>query len=224
MAELAHANEERFLQHHFEDFHQQHESSILGMWFFISQEILFFGGLLVAYIVYRLNYYEAFIEASHHQNLYLGTTNTAVLIFSSLTMAFAVRAAQTGEKKKLIWFLIATIFLGGVFVGIKAIEYHEHWVHHLVPGESFHWSDPLPAGVEEGTVEMFYTLYFGLTGLHALHMVIGMGLVGWIAWRAAKNHFTPEYFGPVEVVGLYWHFVDIVWIFLFPLLYLIGRH
>ncbi|MBW3565359.1 MAG: cytochrome c oxidase subunit 3 family protein [Acidobacteria bacterium] len=220
----AEAQEHRFLQHHFEDLFQQHESSTLGMWFFMAQEILFFGGLLAAYVVYRLNYYDAFIAASQHQDLVLGTTNTAVLILSSLTMALAVRSAQLARRKAIIGFLILTMLLGGVFVGIKAVEYYDHWEHHLVPGPAFEFHDPLPSDVLPQTVEMFYVLYFGLTGLHALHMVIGMGLVAWIAWRAHRNHFTPDYFGPVEVVGLYWHFVDIVWIFLFPLLYLIGRH
>lgn len=219
-----HAQEHRFLQHHFENLMQQHESSTLGMWFFMAQEILFFGGILTAYVVYRLTYYDAFIAASHFQNLTLGATNTVVLIFSSLTMALAVRAAQINNKKAIIGFLIVTMLLGAVFVGIKAVEYHEHWAHDLVPGPGFHFHEPLEEGVLEQTVEMFYVLYFGLTGLHALHMIIGIGLVGWIAWRAHRNHFTPDYFGPVEIVGLYWHFVDIVWIFLFPLLYLIGRH
>ncbi len=212
------------LQHHFEDLGQQHEASTLGMWFFISQEILFFGGLLTAYIVYRLRYYDAFIQASHHQSIVLGTTNTAVLILSSLTMAMGVWAAQVGRKKLLITLLLLTIVLGCAFLGIKGVEYYQHWEEHLVPGTHFVWDQPLPENVKASNIQMFFVLYFGLTGLHALHMLIGVGLVGWIVIRSLRNEFSHEYYSPVEVVGLYWHFVDIVWIFLFPLLYLIGRH
>jgi len=204
---------------------QQQEAATLGMWFFLTQEILFFGGLLMAYIVYRFRYYDAFIAASHYQNLTLGATNTAVLIFSSLTMALAVRSAQLGQKKLIVTFLVATMLLGTVFLGIKAVEYHEHWEHHLVPGPSFHMEGVQPASVENpATAQMFFVLYFALTGFHALHMVIGVGIVLWITLRSARGEFGPEYYAPVEITGLYWHFVDIVWIFLFPLLYLIGRH
>lgn len=222
----AHAEHHPHLQHHFDDLGQQHEASTLGMWFFIAQEILFFGGLLTAYIVYRLRFFEAFIAASEFQSLWLGGTNTVVLIVSSLTMALAVRAAQTGHRKKIIVYMFATLILGLAFLGIKAIEYYDHWDHHLVPGTSYEFHSERVHVTEEleAQTQMFFVLYFALTGLHALHMVIGAGLVLWIMWRAWKRHFSPDYYGPVEVVGLYWHFVDIVWIFLFPLLYLIGRH
>ena len=215
-----------YLQHHFDDLGQQHEASTLGMWFFISQEILFFGGLLTAYVVYRLRFFDAFIAASEFQSLWLGGTNTVVLIVSSLTMALAVRAAQTGHSKKIVGYMLATLILGLAFLGIKAIEYHDHWEHHLVPGTNYEFhSERIHVTEElESQTQMFFVLYFALTGLHALHMIIGAGLVWWIIIRARRNHFSPEYYGPVEVVGLYWHFVDIVWIFLFPLLYLIGRH
>ena len=212
------------LKPHFEDLTQQHEASTLGMWFFITQEILFFGGLLFAYTVYRLMYYDAFIEASHHQNLELGATNTAVLILSSFTMAMAVWASQYGMKKAVIIFLAITLVFGCVFVGIKGVEYYQHYEEHLVPGPSFALKHVENPNVNVRNVEMFFVLYFGLTGLHAVHMLVGVGLVLWIMIRAARGEFSMEYYSPVEVTGLYWHFVDIVWIFLFPLLYLIGRH
>jgi cytochrome c oxidase subunit 3 len=209
------------LQHHFDDMEQQAEASSLGMWVFLVTEIMFFGGLFMAYIVYRAAAPEAFQEASHHLSIGWGAFNTAVLIFSSLTMALAVRAAQTGEpaRTQVMW-LVATMFLGTVFLGVKVIEYADKFEHHIVPGPHFDksaWTHP--AGVEQ-----FYSLYFIMTGLHALHMIVGIGLMTVIAIMAWRKHFDSTYYTPVEVSGLYWHFVDIVWIFLFPLLYLIGRH
>lgn len=190
------------------------------MWLFIAQEIMFFGGLFLAYVVYRSAYPEAFAAASHHLDLRFGAANTAVLIASSLTMALAVHAAQLGNRKGLIGFLIATIALGSVFLGIKVVEYHDKFLHHLVPGSSFIFE---PATLEH-QAEMFYSLYFMMTGLHALHMVIGVGILLGLVYFARKGRYTPAYFSPVELSGLYWHFVDIVWIFLFPFLYLISRH
>jgi cytochrome c oxidase subunit III len=209
------------LQHHFDDMEQQAEASTLGMWVFLVTEIMFFGGLFMAYIVYRSSSPEAFQEASAHLAIGWGAFNTAVLIFSSLTMALAVRAAQTGlpPRTQVMW-LAATMFLGAVFLGVKVIEYADKFEHHIVPGPYFDksaWTHP--AGVEQ-----FYSLYFVMTGLHALHMIIGIGIMAVIAVMAWKRQFDSTYYTPVEVSGLYWHFVDIVWIFLFPLLYLIGRH
>jgi cytochrome c oxidase subunit 3 len=214
-----------FLQHHFEDLGQQHEASTLGMWMFLTTEILFFGGVLCAYWIYRYIYPEAWALGGSLQNTLAGGTNTLVLIISSLTMALAVRAAQVGSRKGQVLFLIATLFFGSIFLGIKMYEYHAHWVEGLFPGQHWHPDaehvDPLFAP----KVQLFMTFYWGLTGLHALHMVIGAGLLVWFIWRAARGHFGPAYYGPVEVMGLYWHFVDIVWIFLFPFLYLIpGVH
>ncbi len=209
------------LQHHFDDMEQQAEASTLGMWVFLVTEIMFFGGLFMAYLVYRSQAPAAFQEASAHLSIGWGGFNTAVLIFSSLTMAFAVRAAQTSESPRTqVSWIVITMFLGVVFLGVKAIEYTEKFRDHIVPGPFFDaakWEHP--AGVE-----MFYSLYFCMTGLHALHMIIGLGIMTWLAIKASKRSFTAEYYTPVEVAGLYWHFVDIVWIFLFPLLYLIGRH
>jgi cytochrome c oxidase subunit III len=208
------------LQHHFDDMEQQAEASTLGMWVFLVTEIMFFGGLFLAYAVYRSQYPTGFQEASAHLNVTLGAFNTAVLIFSSLTMAFAVRAAQTGEKPRsqIIW-IVLTMILGATFLVVKYFEYKDKFTHHTVPGPSFVWDGQYPAAAE-----IFYSLYFCMTGLHALHMIIGLGIMTWLAIMAKKGTFNSTYYTPVEVSGLYWHFVDIVWIFLFPLLYLIGRH
>lgn len=211
------------LQHHFEDLTQQHESSVLGMWLFLTTEILFFGPLFFAYSLYRFKFHDAFILASHHQNWKLGVTNTAVLILSSLTVALSVYCAQTNRRKMLLVLLIATIILGGAFLGIKAIEYHEHFVEGLFPGSTFHFEGAASED-QARQVEMFFVIYFMMTGLHAFHMIVGMGIFVWLLMKARQGAFSNEYYGPIEVGGLYWHFVDIVWIFLFPLLYLIGRH
>lgn len=209
------------LQHHFESLGQQHEASTLGMWFFLCTEILFFAGVLLAYAVYHWRYAEAFASASHHQNWQLGATNTVVLIVSSLTMAMGVYFAQLGRRKPLVISLILTMILGAAFLGIKAIEYSEHIHDHLWPGiGSFQYEPEHLAG----GARIFFLLYFFMTGLHALHMIVGLGVVGVMTYWSAKGKFDSEYYGPIEVTGLYWHFVDIVWIFLFPLLYLIGRH
>jgi len=189
------------------------------MWVFLTTEILFFGPLFFAYTLFRHNFLEAFNEASHHQNWKLGVTNTAVLIVSSLTVAMGVYFAQTNRKKSLVVALTLTLILGIAFLGIKAIEYHAHWEEGLFPGSHFTYQST--SGPQ---VQMFFVLYFAMTGLHAIHMIIGIGIFTWILLRARRGEFSPEYYGPVEVSGLYWHFVDIVWIFLFPLLYLIGRH
>lgn len=209
-----------FLQHHFEDMGQQHEASTLGMWMFLATEILFFGGLFVSYTIYRIMYYPAFSAAAHHQNWRIGAANTAVLIGSSLTMALAVWAAQTNRRRATVIMLILTLILGGVFLGVKTYEYSVHYHEGLFPGTHFTYVDEHDPGLTKG-VELFMVFYFSMTGLHALHMVIGAGLLVWMILRAQRGDFGPEYYGPVEVMGLYWHFVDIVWIFLFPLLYLL---
>ncbi|HEY8712251.1 MAG TPA: cytochrome c oxidase subunit 3 family protein [Thermoanaerobaculia bacterium] len=209
-----------FLQHHFEDMGQQHEASTLGMWMFLATEILFFGGMFCAYTIYRIMYYSAFRDGAHQQNWRVGAANTAVLIGSSLTMALAVWAAQTSRRKVTVIMLVLTLLLGGVFLGVKAYEYGQHIHEGLFPGSLFTYVDKENPGNTKG-VELFMTFYFGMTGLHALHMVIGAGLLVWMIFRARRGDFGPEYYSPVEIMGLYWHFVDIVWIFLFPLLYLL---
>ncbi len=207
------------LQHHFDSMEQQREASSLGMWVFLVTEILFFGGLFLAYTVYRSRYPVAFAEASRHLDITLGTFNTAVLIISSLTMALAVYSAALGRRKAIILFLLATMALGGVFLGVKAVEYTHKFHDHLVPGPGFRF-----AGPDARPAEIFFSLYFTMTGLHAAHMIIGIGLLTVLVLQARRGRYGPGYYTPVEVSGLYWHFVDIVWIFLFPLLYLIGRH
>jgi len=192
---------------------------MLGMWVFLVTEVLFFGGLFVCYSVYRGWYPDAFAAASHELILWAGTTNTAVLITSSLTMALAVHAAQGGDRKRLLWFLAATMLLGAVFLGIKAYEYDSEFVEHHVPGFGFAFE-----AEHFRHAQVFFSLYFMMTGLHALHMIIGLGIMSVMAWWAWRGTITDQYYNPIEISGLYWHFVDIVWIFLFPLLYLIGRH
>jgi len=209
-----------YLQHHFDNMAQQMEASTLGMWTFLVTEIMFFGGLFMAYLVYRWQSPLGFQEASHHLNIYWGAGNTVILIVSSLTMALAVRAAQTSQKRETqVFWLLSTMVFGAAFLGIKAIEYADKFTHHIVPGPHFQWEGLYPKPAEQ-----FYSLYFAMTGLHALHMIIGLGIMAVITVMAWKKQFDGEYYTPVEVAGLYWHFVDIVWIFLFPLLYLIGRH
>jgi len=189
------------------------------MWLFLVTEVMFFGGLFAGYTVYRSVYPQGFIEGSRHLDILLGGINTVVLIASSLTVALAVHAAQTGGRRSIIVFLVLTILLGCVFLGIKAVEYTHKFHDGLVPGSLFRLTGP-----HAREIEIFSYLYFAMTGMHALHMVIGVALMSVIAWMAWKGRFSPAYNSPVEMSGLYWHFVDIVWIFLFPLLYLIGRH
>lgn len=207
------------LAHQFDDLEQQSEAATLGMWAFLVTEILFFGGLFLSYIVYRASYPEAFASGSLHLDMALGTINTAVLIGSSLTMALAVHSAQLGRQQELVLFLLGTILLGAVFLGIKGVEYGHKFAEHLVPGPSFVFTGP-----HAQQVQLFFSLYFAMTGLHAAHMVIGIGVLAVLTIMAWRGHFSAVYYAPVEISGLYWHFVDIVWIFLFPLLYLIGRH
>jgi len=207
------------LAHQFDSLEQQKESSTLGMWFFLAQEMLFFGGLFVTYLLFRWRDPTAFAAGSHELDILLGGFNTVVLIGSSLTMAMAVHSAQTDKQRQLVGYLVATGALGLVFLVVKYFEYSAKWHHHLIPGAAFHFAEPIG-----GRAELFFSLYFAMTGMHALHMVIGVAVLAWILARARTGEFGARYYNPVECFGLYWHFVDIVWIFLFPLLYLIGRH
>jgi cytochrome c oxidase subunit 3 len=208
-----------YVAHHFDDAEQQHDASSLGMWLFLVNEVMFFGGLFTVYVVYRTAFPAAFAAASHHLDVTLGAINTAILLTSSLTMALSVHAAQTSRRPMLVVCLLLTIALGSAFLGIKAYEYWHKWHEHLIPGPGFvfHGPDPMNA-------QLFFSLYFAMTGLHALHMVIGVALLAVLVWRGAQGMFSHNYYTPVEMSGLYWHFVDLVWIFLFPLLYLLGRH
>ena len=205
--------------HQFDDLTQEHEAASIGMWLFLATEVLFFGGLILGYAVYRSIYPEAFQEGSRHLDLLLGSINTAVLITSSLTMALAVHSAQEGRSRALVVFLLLTMVIGMVFLGIKGTEYVHKYHQSLVPGLRFDYHGP-----QAGQVELFLLLYFLMTALHALHLTVGIGILGVLALLAWRDHFSADYYAPVETSGLYWHFVDIVWIFLLPLLYLIGAH
>ncbi len=286
------------LQHQFEDMGQQEESVSIGMWMFLVQEIMFFGGLFTAYLVFRSKYPLAFAAGSNHLDAFLGGLNTLVLIVSSLTMALTVYYAQKNNRNMQVILIILTMFFGAVFLGVKAVEYNDKYQHGYVPfaglnrrakaveehstaalpfetevaaaeakpgaeehvyvnprGE-FQWheydliehkieeqaknpnehiltatekigylsNDKLDENKFRDKVRIFFWIYFVMTGLHALHMIVGLGLMTWLLWKAWRNTFSAEYYMPVEMSGLYWHFVDIVWIFLFPLLYLLGRH
>ena len=221
MADHAHV-ETLALREQFDTAAQQKDASTLGMWIFLITEIMFFGGMFLAYTVYRSAYPDVFGFASSTLDIHLGAGNTVVLLCSSLTMVLAVRAAQLGQRKAIVLFLILTLALGFVFLGIKAVEWHDKYVEHHIPGHSFHLEGLAPE--LQGQAQLFFSLYFAMTGLHALHMVIGAGIMFVLTWQAHKGRFGPDYMTPVDVGGLYWHFVDIIWIFLFPLLYLIDRH
>jgi len=288
---MAHGASDKFvyhepgLQHQFEDMGQQEESVSIGMWMFLVQEIMFFGGLFTAYLVYRSKYPMAFAAGSNHLDAFWGGFNTLVLIVSSLTMALTVFFAQRSNRTMQLVMIVLTMIFGATFLGVKAIEYTDKYNHGLIPVQG--WNKRTPAAAEHGSgparpcwevahgeehqyvnprgefvwtdcslaklaqnenilttaeraqylsngqpdankfrdkVRIFFYLYFVMTGLHALHMIVGLGLMLWLLWTAWKGYYTSEYYMPVEMSGLYWHFVDIVWIFLFPLLYLLGRH
>jgi cytochrome c oxidase subunit 3 len=210
-----------YLHHHFDDLHQQLDSATLGMWVFLLTEIMFFGGMFGAYVIYRFMYPDAFASTSQYMKPVLGGINTAVLICSSLTMALAVRYAQIGNRKLIRIFLILTMIFGIAFIGVKFSEYYLHWKDHLVPWLNFQYPEH-PELFHNA--QIFFCFYFFMTGFHALHMFIGLGLLTWLLVKNERMSFGETYYTPVEITGLYWHFVDLVWIFLFPLLYLIGAH
>lgn len=206
--------------HHFDDWEQQYDSCVLGMWVFLVTEVMFFGGLFTAYMVYRSRYPHAFAAASQTLDVFWGTFNTFVLLTSSLTMALAVRAAHLGRSKQVAQFLGLTMLLGAAFLCVKFYEYAHKYHEGLAPllGLPFEY-----AGQDVGARKIFLGLYFGMTGVHALHMIIGIALLGLFAVPAWRNRLGAGGALKVEIAGLYWHFVDLVWIFLFPLLYLIDR-
>jgi cytochrome c oxidase subunit III len=216
------------LQHHFATMEQQKEAGTIGMWVFLLTELMFFGGLFLAYAIFRATYPEGFLYGSHLLNVPLGGTNTVVLIVSSLTMAMAVYYSQLGDRNKVLLFLTLTLILGLAFLGIKYVEYSAKFHDHLFP--ALNWYTPSTEGAHgvplelQQPVRVFLWIYFLMTGLHALHMIIGAGILITLIWMAYKGRFSKEYNIPIEISGLYWHFVDIVWIFLFPLLYLTGFH
>jgi cytochrome c oxidase subunit 3 len=215
------------LRHHFADMQQQKNAASLGMWLFLVTEIMFFGGLFCAYLVYRVAHFNAFAAASQQLSIGLGALNTAVLLVSSLTVVLAVNAAQRGKRNQLVIYLVITVLLGLTFLGVKGVEYAEKFEKHHVPGASFSFTESfddngkhIPVNPKEA--ELFFSLYFAMTGMHALHMLIGAGLLIFFMWKAWNNTYSKQFYGPIEIMGLYWHFVDIVWIFLFPMLYLIS--
>ncbi len=203
---------------YFHDIEQQRQANTLGMWVFLVTETMLFGGLFVVYSAYRLAYPEAFKVASNELDFVLATVNTIVLLTSSLMMALGVHSAQTNKKKALVTYLLLTILFGSIFLGIKGFEYGTKFQHHLVPGYDFVFH-----GEFANAAELFFSLYFMTTGIHALHMIIGIGVLIYMTYRAFKNHFSSVYYDPVEMTGLYWHFVDIAWVFIFPLYYLIDK-
>ena len=216
--------------HQFDDAAQQKEAATLGMWAFLATEVMFFGGVLLAYAIYRSSYSEAFAAASQLEDWKIGGFNTLVLLCSSLTVVLAVYSAHHGNSRAVVKWILVTIVFGLAFLGVKAYEYNHLYHEHLIPGRNFdaphvseggashrHFEDPQ---IRRGA-EIFFSLYFCATGIHALHMIVGIGIMLVIAWMAHRGRFTPDYYNPVEISGLYWHFVDIVWIFLYPLLYLI---
>ncbi len=212
------------LAHHFKDLEQQHEAATLGMWVFLATELLVFGALFTGYTVYRSQSPREFEEASARLNVLIGGVNTIVLLTSSLTMALAVRAAQIGKQHALVVCLALTAALGTAFMLFKAVEYYEDYREKLRPVLAFHPNEWSGRGLNPERVQLFLLLYYIMTGLHALHLVVGIGVLTVLAVLAGRGRFTSDYYSPVEVAGLYWHFVDIVWIFLLPLLYLIGTH
>jgi cytochrome c oxidase subunit 3 len=224
--ESAPAVDEPVVKIQFDDLEQQHEADLLGMWLFLATEVMFFGGLITAYAVYRSTSPREVALASHHMNVPLGCLNTVILLGSSLTMALAVRASQLRAHRELLMWLGLTMALGTGFLGVKAIEYTEEYHKKLVPGWNFEVPEEDRAAIDQehrdpGRFEMFFVLYFFMTGLHAFHLIVGIVLVGVMAYLVWRRWFSGGGEAQVEVTGLYWHFVDVVWVFLYPLLYLI---
>lgn len=237
------------LAHHFEDFDQQQEAHTLGLWIFLSTEIMFFGGLFLAFTAYHIMFPDAFAQASLRLDETWGIINTVVLLFSSFTMAMGVWAAQTSKRNLLIGCLAVTLLCGFAFMGIKTVEYKQKFEHHLVPGPNFQFN--LHEAHHEGTpptaehtakveayhaeilkrdpfverhAQMYFVMYFCLTGLHGFHVVCGIVVIGWMLLRSIRGEFSAEWHTPVHLTGLYWHLVDLVWIYLFPLIYLVAKH
>jgi cytochrome c oxidase subunit 3 len=222
-------DDDTILSQQFDDVDQQSEASTLGMWLFLATEVMFFGGLLTAYAIYRIRGHREFALASEELNVLLGCINTVVLLTSSLTMALAVRSAQLREQRKVAQWLVLTMVLGTAFLVIKGVEWTADYHEHLIPGLNFQVPDKDLSVVEHeglnpGKMQMFFVLYFFMTGLHAIHLIVGIGLVGVMAWLSWREWFSGGGAVQIEVTGLYWHFIDIVWVFLYPLLYLIDLH
>jgi cytochrome c oxidase subunit III len=205
------------LAHHFANMDQQKDAAKLGMWFFLLTEVLTFGGLFCAYAVYRAWYPEMFSNAHKELNVVMGTINTVVLITSSLTMALAIRSMQLDRKNQTFWYLFFTLLLAGTFLVIKYFEYSHKFHEGQLPGRFYTFE-----GIEGSNPHIFFSIYFMMTGLHGIHVLGGMSLIGWLMYKTKKGAFSSEYYTPIEMTGLFWHLVDLIWIFLFPLFYLIG--
>ncbi|TFH02273.1 MAG: cytochrome c oxidase subunit 3 family protein [Calditrichales bacterium] len=205
------------LQHHFADAEQQRESAKLGMWVFLLTEILLFGGLFVAYGIFRAANPDMFYNAHKFLDVSMGTLNTIVLITSSLTMALAIRSMQVNQKKQTIAFLVATLVFASVFLVVKFFEYSHKIELGQLPGNMYTFT-----GVAGNNPHIFFSIYFAMTGLHGIHVILGMLVISWVLIKTVRGNFSDQYYTPIEMTGLYWHLVDLIWIFLFPLLYLIG--
>ncbi len=225
------------LRHHFETEAQQREAVSFGMWIFLLTEIMFFGGLFMSYLLYRNWYYPVFVAGSNSLSVTWGVVSTVLLSASGLCMAMSVWGAEARKRTVLLGGMVAALVLGLSFMAVEFSEYHDAYAHHHVPGASYDISEfvhpPLHYGASVARAlppdsaqrtQVFFFLYFAMTGMHLLHMTIGVGLMLWVLWRAWRGEFSSGYVAPVRNFGLYWHFVDIVWIFLFPLLYLVNRH
>ena len=210
------ADHPKFLAHHFSDVEQQRESAKLGMWLFLLTEILLFGGLFCAYAIYRAWYPDMFHHAHQALDLTMGTVNTIVLITSSVTMALAIRFMQLGRRDLTILNLVLTLAFAATFLVIKYFEYSHKFHLGQLPGKFYTFQ-----GIEGSNPHIFFSIYFAMTGLHGIHVIAGMSIIGWVLYRTTRNEFSPAYYTPIEMTGLYWHLVDLIWIFLFPLLYLI---
>ncbi|HZP67941.1 MAG TPA: cytochrome c oxidase subunit 3 [Rudaea sp.] len=202
----------------FDDGVQQRTAATLGMWVFLATEVLFFGVLFAAYLMLRLRFGAAFAEASRRTDMLAGTLDTAILLTSSFTLVLALRAIEAGSRRSAVRLLVATALLGAAFLGLHGMEYHKEYTEHLIPGLDFVY-----AGERAGGVEIFFCLYYLITGFHSLHVLIGVVLLAVMAWRCALGAFGPLRSTPVEIAALYWHFVDIVWVFVYPALYLVSR-
>lgn len=208
---------EHVVPHHFESAEQAFESSKLGLWLFLVTEILLFGGLFVAYIIFRAEYPGMFHEASRHLNRTMGAINTVVLICSSFSMAMAVQMTRENKRKAASFLLLFTLLCAATFMTIKYFEYTHKFHEGLLPGA--HFSNEL---IKDPKAPLFFSLYFMMTGLHGFHVLVGMILISWVLYKTGKGSLNSQYYTPTELTGLYWHLVDLIWIYLFPLLYLIG--
>jgi cytochrome c oxidase subunit 3 len=208
--------------HHFDDLQHQQQATLFGMWIFLATEVLIFGGIFTGYTIYRIEYTAAFEAASRHLNLWIGGINTLVLLTSSLTMVLAIHTVQQGRSRTSALYLLLTAALGAAFLAFKAVEYYLDYRENLIPGFAFNPAEWATLNIRPQHVQLFLIFYYFLTGLHAIHLFIGIAVVLVLAWMMRQEHFSADYHSPIESWGLYWHFVDVVWVFLLPLLYLIG--